>query len=706
MFSLLDTLEFDTSYASYCKAGLLSSNVAVVVYRNTMSSATVATISWDENFDLIKVDTLELGTFSGYTSVCILSPTSFAVAYTKTTTGGSVAYCTCDANGDNIILEDTLVHAPGVTANFNSACTVTSTSFMIACHMGGGYIKTFSINRGAGTIVEEDSLNWNGAGQAYHNSLMHLTGSYYVLAYSGPGSDGYVMTISIEAGIDNISTIDGLEFDTNSATSTSLAVIDSTHFAIAYQGISTDGYIKTFSVDSGGDNITEIDELEHDITSGAENSLTKVDATHLTLAYYGSSSWNGRLKVFTLDGSYNLAQSTDFVFEDSTITSTTFIQIDATHYFLAYKGPDNDGFAKAFLLEGVIPLSIDLVAPGMHHRRDSFGIITPGKFRLVISNYSIQAWGKARMLEGLEIEAVGLHDAGISTFVIQAPGVIKQWNRFILWTPGLARIESSFIISAIGSSHVLGNLEIGAVGMARFATGLVIEAPGMYNYQLPFYQKAYRQGYRVADDSLEQYELYVGEDEMPDFTDPPAASGASLPVSWDIPVPDPGETVVLYVVPRYRNRYDLLSHNQHPTLIEVDEDLLEDYGPLSAPELVKIMDGNSGEIMIHARYPSGVDRHEADHWELYAEVGTDPDPDADTPVLTAGFGAPGADYTWVGTATGLTPGETYRVLVVVRRLIDGVWAAADQVEFMLAEAFDLDPDEGSMFAGQEYEIGD
>jgi hypothetical protein len=701
-FSVINTLEHDTAYGDECSVAKLTASLFAVAYSDGSNYVKVKTFAIDGSYNITEKGSLTLSNLaSGYPSVCGLSATSFVVAYRDGTDGGNVDYCTCDADGSNISKDATKNHTAG-PAYYNSICMISSTQWMLAYDASGdGYIKTFSIS--GAVITEEDSLNHNIGVQAEFNSLKKITANYYALSYAGAGDDGYLKTFSIAGGIGSIVEIDDEEFDTTKGYYSSLEVIDTTHLAVAYQGDGNDGYIKTFSIDGSADNITLIHTLEHDGTYAIYNSLALIDSTHLALAFEGSSSYNGRIKVFLLDGSYNISEISELEHEATKAQWNSLAQIDATHFFLAYEGPDSDGFVRTFALSSS---SFTIGAWGAAHTRNAFTLGAPGMFNLVIRHYYIQAWGAAVVNEQFIIDALGMHDVGVTTFTIQAPGVCKRWERFTLYNPGLAHHRSSLVILAIGSAYVLGNLEIEAVGEARYGQGQVVKAVGVCEWQLETFYKVYRNGYRVENTDLEKYELYVGEDQMPDFGAAPAASGSSLPVSWSIPNPGPGNTVVLYVVPRKRNRFDLLSHNQHPTLIEVDEDLLEDYGPLTAPEVVKIMDGGSGEVMIHARYPYGVDRNEADQWELYAEIGTDPDPDTDTPILAVGFGAPGADYTWVGTGTGLTPGQAYKLLIVVRRLIDNEWAAAPVEDFTLAEAVDLDPNEGSMFAGQEYEIGD
>ena len=223
------------------------------------------------------------------------------------------------------------------------------------------------------------------------------------------------------------------------------------------------------------------------------------------------------------------------------------------------------------------------------------------------------------------------------------------------------------------------------------------------------YTKVYRQIYRVADTGLEKYELYIGIDAMPDFniSTQPVETSASLPITY---TPDPapsGDSVQLYAVTRKRNRYNLLSFNQHPTIIEINDLGEEELGLLSIPEILRVLDGAAGEIIVLARYPSGIDRNEADTWELYVENGVDPDPDVDIPVSTAEFGIARNDYMWRIIEDGLTPGATYHVMVVVRRSEDsgdGEEGESLVTEHTCAETYDIDAEDVSLFGGQDYEI--
>jgi len=222
--------------------------------------------------------------------------------------------------------------------------------------------------------------------------------------------------------------------------------------------------------------------------------------------------------------------------------------------------------------------------------------------------------------------------------------------------------------------------------------------------------KVFQQHYRVADDSLDRWELYLEEDQLPDFdaSDQPVATSTSLPFSYSPALPGSPDVKELWAVVRKRSKYDLLSFNLHPTILTIDSGGEEELGELTDPEILQVFDGDAGEIIVFARYPYGVDRNEADTWELYAEDGVDPDPDVDTVRDTGAFGAPGADYLWRASATGLTPGSTYHVMVVVRRSEEsgsGEDGRSTVSQITLAQTYDLEEETTWLFGGQDHEVG-
>lgn len=343
-------------------------------------------------------------------------------------------------------------------------------------------------------------------------------------------------------------------------------------------------------------------------------------------------------------------------------------------------------------------------ATGRSHIYNSFEVAGGGVSDLVISSFEMSGQGQRIQRATYNATAAGASNQGARSFVLSGRGHHDVFNAISAGAVGISHLYGSFSPAGVGHhAHYVG-YDLSGGGLASLGLGFDVSGRGYAKFLKPLHAKSYQQGYRVADDGLAGFEVYVGEGAMPDFTAPPAATGASLPITWPVPSLAAGETTVLHVVTRKRNKYGLLSHNQHPTLIEINESALEELGPITAPTVQSVLDGVSGVIKVYARYSSGVDRSEADSWELYVKEGADPDPDSDTAVAVATFGPSSAGYRWTTTATGLTAGGTYHVLVAVRRTEDGMRADSAVFTFKLAIAFDLDAGTAGMFAGQEHEI--
>ena len=73
-----------------------------------------------------------------------------------------------------------------------------------------------------------------------------------MLAYSGTNEDGFIATFTISSNGATITEVDEIEHDTDKGRHNSIVQIDSDTYALAYEGLNSDGFIKTFSVQSDG----------------------------------------------------------------------------------------------------------------------------------------------------------------------------------------------------------------------------------------------------------------------------------------------------------------------------------------------------------------------------------------------------------------------------------------------------------------------
>ena len=197
-------------------------------------------------------------------------------------------------------------------------------------------------------ITELDDLTYDTSNSGQFPSLVKIDDTHLILAFTGADADGFIATYSIDSNRDNITEIDMLEHQTTNSVGHSLAMIDSTHFILAYS-VSGYGRITTFSI-NGSYEITELNTLSY-ATVGAEASLAMIDSTHFILAYRGEDL-DGYLETFSIDGSYNITSLNVLEHDTTQGASNSLVMIDSTHFILAYRGDSNDGYMATFSING------------------------------------------------------------------------------------------------------------------------------------------------------------------------------------------------------------------------------------------------------------------------------------------------------------------------------------------------------------------
>lgn len=212
-----------------------------------------------------------------------------------------------------------------------------------------------------------------------------------------------------------------------------------------------------------------------------------------------------------------------------------------------------------------------------------------------------------------------------------------------------------------------------------FFAGRAVRAAGRPARPSPVeYSQQVSQAYRVADDSLDRYELYLGEDGPPDFdaSGQPVATSPTLPFTHSVTPPGAG-TKELQMIICKRNKFSLLSFNRYIQKLSIDTSGDEILGLLNGPEKTWILDTDElGYIQIMAKYIP-TERHPGDKWEIYAG-NTTPVPGVDTPVYSADMVFSGGNSIvnqQIGPFTG-----TVKAYVVVLRSDDDERALSDLLE--------------------------
>jgi len=220
-----------------------------------------------------------------------------------------------------------------------------------------------------GAKIDELEVDWS---KLLSPSICHVSGDIYAIAYRGPGNDGYLATIDITSvGQIGAAVIDSWEFDAADSNYIIITKVSGTTYAIAYQVADFDGWVVTLTIANDG-TITKaiIDSLEFDAGQASPFSFLKLAANYFVIAYAGTGS-HGWLATINIDDAGNIAAAITGSHEfDATLgEEPSLINIAATVYAIAYRGPDNDGWLKTITISdlGIIGAEIDSLEFDTNH---------------------------------------------------------------------------------------------------------------------------------------------------------------------------------------------------------------------------------------------------------------------------------------------------------------------------------------------------
>ncbi len=214
--TVIDTLEFDTSYCFEPKLFHISGDIFAIAYRGTDDDGYITTVEIvsDGSITDAIVDTYEFDSSACfYPDMLYVSGITYAIAYRGS---GNDPYVT--------------------TINITNSGTITK------------------------SVVSSSNFDTEG----YWVRILHIDDDVYAITYSGPGNDGWLRTIQIYSnGTTNSNDIDSLEFDTDYGYYANMVHICNQTYAIFYGGSGTDGEIITLNITSTGQIVPA---TENDVT--------------------------------------------------------------------------------------------------------------------------------------------------------------------------------------------------------------------------------------------------------------------------------------------------------------------------------------------------------------------------------------------------------------------------------------------------------
>jgi len=305
--TVIDTLEYDTTGGWEPNIIQVSGDVFAIVYRGPGNDGFVKTVSIATNGDIgnTVIDTLEYDTANGYEPrIIYISGNVYAIVYRGTGDDGFVKTVSIAASGDiNDTVIDTLEYD---TADGYKPRIVHISGDVYAVVYRGtgndGFVITISI-AASGDIGDTviDTLEYDTA-NGYEPDIVYISGNVYAISYRGTGSDGFVTTISIAASGDIANTvIDSLEFNNVNVYDPSIIPVSSDVYVLAYRGSGDAGYLKTVSISASGTIAgTVIETVAFDAATGYEPRIIQISGDVFAIAYRGVSS-DGFVKTINID---------------------------------------------------------------------------------------------------------------------------------------------------------------------------------------------------------------------------------------------------------------------------------------------------------------------------------------------------------------------------------------------------------------------
>jgi flagellin-like protein len=350
--SIIDSLEFDT-YGRDTTIIHINGDVYAIVYRGPGEDGFLKTVEIASDGQITNsiIDTLEFDTSSGYEPCIIhINGDFYAIVYRGSSSDGFLKTVEIASDGQitNSII-DTLEF--GVFRCYYPNIIHINGDVYAMVYRGwndDGFLKTVKMAND-GTITDKviDTLEFDKS-YCYYPHIVHVSGDVYAIAYTGPGSDGFLKTIEItNTGTITDNIIDTLDFDSYGYEPSIIHVAGDV-YAIAYTGPSSDGFIKTVEIANNGV-ITDaaIDSLEFDESYARWSNIINVNGTIYAVAYYNATT-SGLLKTVEIANNGTIADSVidSLEFDTDYARYSDIVHANGTVFAIAYRGPDDDGFIK------------------------------------------------------------------------------------------------------------------------------------------------------------------------------------------------------------------------------------------------------------------------------------------------------------------------------------------------------------------------
>ena len=190
------------------------------------------------------------------------------------------------------------------------------------------------------------------------NSCFQIDSNHFINFWLGGAAttDGFTQVFTVNTSTWAVTTAAASKlFSTDVGTYNTCYQIDSNHFINFWRGVSSDGFVQTFTVNTSTWAVTTAAAvLEFDTQNYIYGSVAKIDTNHFILFYLGSTATqDNHAQTFTVNTTTwaVTTAAARFLFDTDVGTLNSCFQIDANHFINFWQGVAADGFVQTFTVD-------------------------------------------------------------------------------------------------------------------------------------------------------------------------------------------------------------------------------------------------------------------------------------------------------------------------------------------------------------------
>ena len=210
-----------------------------------------------------------------------------------------------------------------------------------------GYLRTFQLmNDGTVNEAGNDTYKFESY-QCFEPNILHVNGDVYAISYRGSNGDGIIKTVQILVNGSIIkSIVDAGEIGIFDCEQPMIINVTNDIYAMIYQGLDDDGYIRTFNIyPTGIINDTIIDSWEYDPYYTHEPQIIHID-NDVYAIISPSTDWHGYVRTLRINETGIIFPIDEYEFEPVRCIRPSVVHVANDIYAVAYRGSGEDGYVS------------------------------------------------------------------------------------------------------------------------------------------------------------------------------------------------------------------------------------------------------------------------------------------------------------------------------------------------------------------------